>query len=186
MSNAFKAPGSSRANKQQHNNMAVAQGAMPLYNSYADYMKGMQPMLNQGYTNLYNMGMQNNSAAQAEAMQRQAMMSGLMANHAGMNLYGNQSLAQGMGINAMNQGINASNAYTAQQYDPNTQMQHMATALGAMQTPIQNMGQMANIVYGQPQVPVGKSGLDYVMQAAGLYAGSKAGTSTTNNTTNNF
>ena len=171
MSNVFKAPGSSRANKQQHNNMAVANGAMPLYNDYSKFLQNMQPTINQAYGNLFNMGSQPNITGHVNQMQQQALLNSMMANRAAMNMYGNGALAQGAGINAMNKGMDAANAYSSQQYNPATQMQQMSSALGAMQQPLQNMDQLSHVIYGQPQVPVGKSGLDYVAQFAGMKSG---------------
>jgi len=175
ITNIFKAPGTSRANKQQHNNMAVSQGAMPLYKGYADFLKNMQPMMNQAYGNMFNLGTQNNTAALVDQMRRQSLMNSLMAQRSAMNMYGNGALAQGMGINAMNKGIDASNAFMGQQYDPAALMNRMAAGLSAMQQPLQNMQSLGGLIYGQPPVPVGKSGLDYLAQAAGLYAASRTG-----------
>lgn len=158
----FTIPGSSRANKQQHNNMAVANPTMPLFKGYADWFNTMQPMMLQSYGNLYNLGTQNNTAALVNAMQRHAMMNSLMASRAAMNMYGNSSLAQGVGINAANKGFDASNEFMGQQYDPATLMNHLAAALGQMQTPIQNMSNLASTIYGQPTVPLGPGPLDWI------------------------
>jgi hypothetical protein len=173
LKSAFAAPGSSRANKQQHNNMAMSQGATPIYSGYANFMQGMQPMMNQAYGNMFNLGTQNNTNALVNQMRQQSLLNGMMSNRAAMNMYGNGALAQGAGINAMNKGMDASNAFMGQQYDPATQMQRMSSGLSAMQTPLQNMQSLAGIVYQQPPVPVGKSGLDYLAQAAGLYTASR-------------
>ena len=151
--------------------MAVSQGATPIYSSYADYMKGMMPMINQAYGNMFNLGMNPNIQGAVDQMQRESMMNGMMANRAAMNTYGNGALAQGAGINAMNKGMEAGNAYMGQQYDPNAIMQRMGSGLGMMQQPIQNMQTLGNIVYGQPPVPVGKSGLDYLGDAVGIAQG---------------
>ena len=175
MSNVFKAPGSSRANKQQHNNMAVSQGAMPIYNSYSNFLQGMQPEMNQAYGNMFTMAMNPNTQGLVDQMRQHAYLNSLMANHAAMNMYGNSSLAQGAGINAMNKGMDASNAFMAQQYNPANRLQQLSAGLGAMQQPLQNMGQLSSIIYGQPQVPVGKSGLDYIAQFAGTHSGNGYG-----------
>jgi hypothetical protein len=171
LSKIFTAPGTSNANLQQRRNRKAAGGAMDLYEGYAPWLKSMQPMMLQGYENLFNLGSQSNVNAMLEAMHRHALMNALMANRSAMNMFGNQSLAQGMGINAMNKGIDAGNAYMGEQYDPAMLMNRMAAGLNAMQMPLQDMQSLASTIYGQPQVPVGKSGLDVLGQAAGLAQG---------------
>jgi hypothetical protein len=171
MSNVFKAPGSSRANKQQHNNMAVANAAMPLYNSYSSFLNGYQPLINQGYGNLLAMGMHPNTQAIVDQMRQHVYLNSLLANHAAMNMYGNGALAQASGINAMNKAMDTSNAFMGQQYDPTTVMNHMASALGYMQTPLQNMSTLASTVYGAPQITPGKGALDYALDIGNTAAG---------------
>jgi hypothetical protein len=166
MSNATVTPGSSRANKQQHNNMAVANATMPLFKGYSDWLQSMQPTMLQGYGNLYNLGSQKNTESIVDAMTRHSLMNGMAAQRAAMNMYGNSSLAQGDGINAMNRGIDAANAFRGQQFDPSTMMSHLAAALSAMQAPMQNMQSYASTIYGQPQVPTGPSPLQDVLSVA--------------------
>ena len=93
-------------------------------------------------------------------------MNGLTAKRAAMNMYGNDSLAQGEGINAMNKGIDAANAFQGQQYDPATMMSHLAAGLSAMQAPMQNFQTYASTIYGQPQVPTGPSPLQDILAIA--------------------
>lgn len=171
MSHAFVAPGSSRANRQQHNNMVVSTEALKSYQSLANFFNGFQPQLNQGYSDLFTMASNPNLQATVDAMRRKSMMSGQQAAHTAMGLFGNGSLAQGAGIDAMNKGMDTANQFMAQQMSPEEQMKRLLMALQGAQQPFSNMLQLGGLIHGQPQVPVGKSGLDYLMNAAQIAGG---------------
>lgn len=168
MSNAFVPPGTSRANRQQHNNMVVSTEALKAYQSLASFFQGFQPQINQGYSDLFTMASNPNLQATVDAMRRKSLMSGQKATRTAMNLYGNSSLAQGAGIDSMNKGMDMANQFMAQQMSPEEQMKRLTMALQGAQQPLSDMLQLGGLIHGQPQVPVGKSALDYLSAAVGM------------------
>lgn len=186
MSNALKAPGSSQAENQVGQQESTANRATDLLNMWAPYaqhqlqfqtgLEGLRQHLINQQLNLSNPA---NFAGEAQTFGNQARSLGADNARYAAAMYGpNSGAAIGAGIHGLNQANDAQNHFLGQLYNPMNLSQMYHGGLNSIQGAGPNystLGQLAGVVYGRPQVPVGPSPLGSIASLGGSIFGGPTG-----------
>lgn len=187
MSSIFTAPGTNQRDQQNQQYLNVGSDAssllaqlMPLLQQQQGFAAGLEPQRQSLINQFLQTLNPSNYNSMAQTVGNQAMSQAQdRARYAGGMFGANSGAAKGAWNQGLNSATSARNTYLANLWNPQNRQQQLGAGIGMIgssATPgLQNFGQLASTVYGQPQIPVGKGFGDILGGLAGSFLGGGVG-----------
>jgi hypothetical protein len=176
---AFTPPGTNARRQQEKDQGKFAHYAQDLAPGEYDYLKGAQQYRAQHWgdttaaLDTLAKGTTQKGRDEQSSWFQNTQTAGArdMAGHAGAMFGGNPDLAQGFGLDQMNQANSRSAQYQGYLNSPEAESQAMNAWLQGVNgvTNYNGLSQLGGLVYGQPQVNVGAGLGDFLGSAASGY-----------------